>query len=570
MLLQGHTTTRRCGFLLLWAVCGAPACAGEHEASTKKSSADDASQSATASISEPVKESNGSTSMGAAKSATLAVTDWEFASRRHGSAQPGWGDPSEMAAANAANAAAMAPILAARASELAAFDDDTPPPRWTDPGGKDSIVPLCEGLTIVTAVASQGDYESIKIIESVTPTAYRLRYSSEAGPAWWRVRERKLAQVVTHRNVLLADGESAHRYHHIFVTTREASDTAPGSTAIGTSGSVLRALKSEGEAKLSLCDTALDSAALDANGRPAPIPGGCFSFSSPFVIKRVGSAPERLSVLVDGVPTELPAVRARGTAWSASLGAVNRIEFLFLDDERNPLTLAFRLGVGAVPALPPLWRAKCEAARRGEATFNGEGMSCDLPDGGDRDTLRVVKIGTRCQMQNLAGDAGPGGGGGGGAGAGAAEGSPASGGRAAGGAGSGSGHGAAGGQSGGLERALSESGTIDVYSIYFSFNSDAIREESEPTLKEIADILTRRPDWKLGITGHTDSVASDSYNLELSQRRAAAVKQALVARYAINADRLQTAGRGERSPKDTNDTLEGRARNRRVELVRLR
>ncbi|MFL5492748.1 MAG: OmpA family protein [Gemmatimonadales bacterium] len=77
------------------------------------------------------------------------------------------------------------------------------------------------------------------------------------------------------------------------------------------------------------------------------------------------------------------------------------------------------------------------------------------------------------------------------------------------------------------------------------------------------------PEWKLAIEG-TDSIASDRFNLELSQRRAAAVKTALTGKYAIDAGRLTTAGYGESRPVDRNDTPEGRARNRRVELVRTR
>jgi outer membrane protein OmpA-like peptidoglycan-associated protein len=123
-------------------------------------------------------------------------------------------------------------------------------------------------------------------------------------------------------------------------------------------------------------------------------------------------------------------------------------------------------------------------------------------------------------------------------------------------------------ESSSLERALVDTGRADVYSIYFSFNSDEIREESDPTVKMIADLLSRHRDWKLSIVGHTDSIASDVYNLELSKKRAAAVKDALVTRHRVAADRLTTAGAGEANPKDTNDTLDGRARNRRVELVR--
>ncbi|HET7427002.1 MAG TPA: OmpA family protein, partial [Gemmatimonadales bacterium] len=119
-----------------------------------------------------------------------------------------------------------------------------------------------------------------------------------------------------------------------------------------------------------------------------------------------------------------------------------------------------------------------------------------------------------------------------------------------------------------LERALREQRRAVVYDLYFDFNSDGIRQESEPTLREIAEVMRRNPDWKLSIEGHTDDVASDRYNLELSTRRAAAVKAALGTRFNIVGSRLSTAGFGESRPQDRNDTVEGRARNRRVELVR--
>jgi outer membrane protein OmpA-like peptidoglycan-associated protein len=120
-----------------------------------------------------------------------------------------------------------------------------------------------------------------------------------------------------------------------------------------------------------------------------------------------------------------------------------------------------------------------------------------------------------------------------------------------------------------LENALAERRSADVYGIYFAFNSASIRPQSERKLKEIAAILKSNPDWALRIDGHTDSIGSDASNLELSRRRAEAVVNALVQRHGIAADRLVHGGYGEGNPKETNDTVEGRARNRRVELTRL-
>jgi outer membrane protein OmpA-like peptidoglycan-associated protein len=119
-----------------------------------------------------------------------------------------------------------------------------------------------------------------------------------------------------------------------------------------------------------------------------------------------------------------------------------------------------------------------------------------------------------------------------------------------------------------VERDLTEGRTTEVYGIYFGFASAAIRPESERALKDIADTLLRNPSWKLRIEGHTDGLGSDAANLELSKRRSAAVRDSLVARFKIAAERLSTDGKGESRPKATNDTPEGRAQNRRVELTR--
>jgi outer membrane protein OmpA-like peptidoglycan-associated protein len=120
-----------------------------------------------------------------------------------------------------------------------------------------------------------------------------------------------------------------------------------------------------------------------------------------------------------------------------------------------------------------------------------------------------------------------------------------------------------------IARALAKDGRTAVYGIYFDFASDRIKAESEPTLADIAGVLQQNPSWSLAVEGHTDNVGGDSYNLDLSRRRAAAVKQALVARYKVDGLRLRTNGYGASRPKEVNDTVEGRARNRRVELVKV-
>jgi outer membrane protein OmpA-like peptidoglycan-associated protein len=120
-----------------------------------------------------------------------------------------------------------------------------------------------------------------------------------------------------------------------------------------------------------------------------------------------------------------------------------------------------------------------------------------------------------------------------------------------------------------IERELAKEGRAVVYGIYFDFASDRIKEESDAMLAAIAKVLQQHPSWSLAVEGHTDNIGGDPYNLDLSKRRAAAVKQALVARYAVDSKRLQTNGFGASRPKETNGTLEGRARNRRVELAKV-
>jgi len=119
-----------------------------------------------------------------------------------------------------------------------------------------------------------------------------------------------------------------------------------------------------------------------------------------------------------------------------------------------------------------------------------------------------------------------------------------------------------------IEQALADKQKVAIYGIYFDFNSATIKPESEAVLKQISDILHKNPDWKLSVAGHTDNRGDNAFNQGLSERRAAAVKNALVTEYKISPDRLTTAGFGASQPIETNATVEGRARNRRVELQR--
>ncbi len=120
-----------------------------------------------------------------------------------------------------------------------------------------------------------------------------------------------------------------------------------------------------------------------------------------------------------------------------------------------------------------------------------------------------------------------------------------------------------------MQQTLSTIRRMDLYGIHFDFDKATIRPEAADTITDIAETLRLNPGWRLLINGHTDSIGRAGYNVELSQRRADAVKAALVNRHGISPDRLETQGLGSSQPKGRNDTLQGRKQNRRVELVRI-
>lgn len=107
------------------------------------------------------------------------------------------------------------------------------------------------------------------------------------------------------------------------------------------------------------------------------------------------------------------------------------------------------------------------------------------------------------------------------------------------------------------------------HGILFDVNSATIKPESYGTLKEMANVLKENADLKVKIIGHTDSDGSDADNLDLSKRRAAAVKTALTTEFGIDGARLQTDGKGESEPIDKNETPAGKANNRRVEFIKI-
>lgn len=124
------------------------------------------------------------------------------------------------------------------------------------------------------------------------------------------------------------------------------------------------------------------------------------------------------------------------------------------------------------------------------------------------------------------------------------------------------------GGSGAIEGALAAACRVELPGIYFAFNSAELDPASDAAIAALAEVLARHPDWTGTIEGHTDSVGTAAANLALSDRRAAALRDRLVSAHEMDPARLTTKGYGSSRPREPNATIEGRARNRRVELVR--
>jgi OOP family OmpA-OmpF porin len=118
-----------------------------------------------------------------------------------------------------------------------------------------------------------------------------------------------------------------------------------------------------------------------------------------------------------------------------------------------------------------------------------------------------------------------------------------------------------------LEGGLAKTGHVEVPGIFFDFNKSDVKPESKPALDEVAKMLKANPEMKVYVVGHTDSVGTLEANMRLSEARAAAVAKVLVTEYGISAARVKGLGVGQLSPVASNKTDEGRAKNRRVELV---
>jgi OmpA-OmpF porin, OOP family len=119
-----------------------------------------------------------------------------------------------------------------------------------------------------------------------------------------------------------------------------------------------------------------------------------------------------------------------------------------------------------------------------------------------------------------------------------------------------------------MAASIKETGKVALYGIYFDTGKSVLKPESLKTLEEIAKLLKADPSLKLYVVGHTDNVGAFDANIKLSQERAAAVVNALVSQHSVSAASLKACGDGPTAPVASNEKEEGRALNRRVELVK--
>jgi flagellar motor protein MotB len=332
-------------------------------------------------------------------------------------------------------------------------------------------VRLVVGLVSVSAVhePDKGDYESILKVDEITAEQVGYTLSGNVDDRRITVRRRVRTQDMAH----------AHGWRPRY--NEDDPEIYPGMTGGTLSADVLNDLKIKGQTSLSASmgdddpvgGMLKDLLGGDAGGLSKAL-GGRRPAKPESMLKRVEPQPVPISMIVNDIRVDLPAVHARGTLLDQPFDAY------ILDDLANPIVLRWRLG----------------------------------------DTSkRMIRISYPVESATSR-----------------------------------------------IAESLTATGRAEVYGIYFDFAKSTIRPESEPVLKEIADVMGKNSAWKLSVEGHTDNIGAS--NQDLSTRRAAAVRQALVDRYHVAGNRLAPAGFGASRPKETNDTLEGRARNRRVELVR--
>lgn len=332
-------------------------------------------------------------------------------------------------------------------------------------------IPLVEG-TVYTAAAAfpAGDEEHIATLAALdeeTATfvvSLSTRNKSALSGTWIRTVRRKD----------LVDG---HRINLIFQTGDP--DSLPGSTFAHLSAAALDELKRTGETALVL-GTAKGYQGMSATSMFAAVTSGRKYFRG--TLKRVGTGPVQIAVVVNGQRQLLPAIATAGR-FVVGPDAIDA-QFWWLDEPDNALML-----------------------RRVSDNSSTQVVRIDWPQATPQELQLAKAL-----------------------------------------------------ESGDCHAALN--------GIYFDTASASLLPQSKPALVAVSTLMRDHPAWTIAIEGHTDSVGTAAYNLDLSRRRAAAVRDALSSSFHIPAPRLSASGFGAARPIASNSTLDGRAANRRVELAR--
>jgi outer membrane protein OmpA-like peptidoglycan-associated protein len=119
-----------------------------------------------------------------------------------------------------------------------------------------------------------------------------------------------------------------------------------------------------------------------------------------------------------------------------------------------------------------------------------------------------------------------------------------------------------------MAKDIAATGRVALYGLYFDTDKAELKPESSPSLEEIGKLLKAQPELKVYVVGHTDNAGGFDHNMGLSQRRATSVVNRLVQSYGIAPGRLKPVGAGLIAPVASNDDDAGRAKNRRVEIVK--
>jgi outer membrane protein OmpA-like peptidoglycan-associated protein len=382
-------------------------------------------------------------------------------------------------------------------------------------------IPLVPGLILLSTLQfPDGDRENVVELASVDSSG--VRYS-------WRLLEiRKSGDTLAAafvRHVRANDLAGAPRLDQIFKPSDP--EQRPGYTAFSISSAVYQTLRDRGTAPYSVTD--LESAGGVFDAVTNAVAGGVVQERVRYkgTLTRVSEQPAPFPLLVDGRRVMVPTLHLRGSF--AKGPKRQEYEFWVLGDSAHPLLLKSVVDGHVFQVtrvnFPSDWAgggvAMADAAGS-EGNPTGTGTGAIPPADG----------------------AGSGGGTGG----------------------IGAGSGTAG--AGMLERQLGTVCRIELPGVYFAFNSARIDPASDRSLGALARVLARHPDWRLTVEGHTDSIGTTNANQKLSQQRAEAVRARLKDHHGVDTRAWNAAGYGPSRPRESNATIEGRARNRRVELVR--